>query len=166
MQLFLCSIVRQKHSDTYRVPVMFVVSCFCKHSNCADFARTVPVFDMLSQCPGLNSSTVLDHTFIMNCIYSNSYLQCYKKHNSSELSKNVVSKTFDLNVRVLFQRHTFDSIINSGKLIQKLSSEVFFENIKTESNSRFLSIISEFINGNENEETVFFYYFWKKTNKI
>ena len=145
---------------------MFVVSCFCKHSNCADFARTVPVFDMLSQCPGLNSSTVLDHTFIMNCIYNNSYLQCYKKHNSSELSKNVVSKTFDLNVRVLFQRHTFDSIINSGKLIQKLSSEVFFENIKTESNSRFLSIISEFINGNENEETVFFYYFWKKTNKI
>ena len=37
-----------------------------------------------------------------------------------------------------FKRHTFNSIINNRKFIQKLSSEVFFENIKTESNSRFL----------------------------
>ena len=25
-----------------------------------------------------------------------------------------------------FERHTFDSIVNSGKLVQKLSSEQFF----------------------------------------
>ena len=25
-----------------------------RHSNCPDFARTVPVFGMLSRCPGLN----------------------------------------------------------------------------------------------------------------
>ena len=52
-----------------------------------------------------------------------------------------------------FERNTFDSITNSGKLVQKLYSEqVFFENIKRESNSRFLSIISEFIYGNKNED--------------
>ena len=52
-----------------------------------------------------------------------------------------------------FERNTFDSITNSGKLVQKLYSEqVFFENIKRESNSRFLSIISEFSYGNKNED--------------
>ena len=37
-----------------------------------------------------------------------------------------------------FERHAFDLIISSGKLVQKRSSEHFFENIKIESNSRFL----------------------------
>ena len=47
-------------------------------------------------------------------------------------------------IRVLeccIKRHTFDSITNSRKLVQKLSSEqffLFFENIKIESKSRFL----------------------------
>ena len=68
-------------------------------------------------------------------IYSNSYLDCYKKHNSFELNKIVILKTFGC----CFERHTFDSSINHGKLVQKLSSEQFlFENIKIESNSRFL----------------------------
>ena len=38
-----------------------------------------------------------------------------------------------------FERHAFDSIIDRGKLVQKLSSkQLFFENMKIESNSRFL----------------------------
>ena len=52
------------------------------------------------------------------------------------------------------------------KLIQKLSSEVFFENIKTESNSRFLMYLSEFINGNKNEDCIFDLISSKKTSKI
>ena len=36
------------------VPFMFVITCFCKHYNCPDFVRTVPVFGMLSRCPRLN----------------------------------------------------------------------------------------------------------------
>ena len=40
-----------------------------------------------------------------------------------------------------FERHTFNSIINSGKLVQKLSSEqFFFQNIKIESSTKFLII--------------------------
>ena len=35
-------------------------------------------------------------------IYSNSYLKRYKNHNSLELEKNVILKTFLSNVRMLF----------------------------------------------------------------
>ena len=56
-----------------------------------------------------------------------------------------------------FERHTFNSIINSGKLVQKLSSEqFFFQNIKIESSTKFL-IILEFINRNKNEKTVYLF---------
>ena len=61
-------------------------------------------------------------------IYSKSYLGCHKKHsNSFELNRNVILKTFDLNVR-----HTFDWTTNNEKVVQKLSLEEFFflENIK------------------------------------
>ena len=62
-------------------------------------------------------------------IYSNSYLECYKKHNTNsfELSKDVILKTFNSNVWVLFRETyiRFD-IINNEKLVQKLSSEKFF----------------------------------------
>ena len=47
----------------YRVPIMFVVACFCKHSNCPNFARTVLAFGMLSQCHRLNLF-VLVFTFL------------------------------------------------------------------------------------------------------
>ena len=75
-------------------------------------------------------------------IYSSSYFECYKKHNTNsfQLNKNAILKTFNLNVWVLFQETyiRFD-IINSEILVQKLSSgQFFFENIKIESNSRFL----------------------------
>ena len=43
-----------KHSDTLEAPSMFVITCFCKHPNCLDFARSVLVCGMLSQCSGLN----------------------------------------------------------------------------------------------------------------
>ena len=60
-----------------------------------------------------------------------------------------------------FERHTFDSIINIGKLVQKLSSEqfffFFFVSIKVESSSRFLKFISEFINGNKNKNIAFLF---------
>ena len=56
----------------------------------------------------------------MNYIYSNSYLECYKKHSSFELNKIKHSiQTFEC----YFQRHIFDLITNSGKLVQKRSSE-------------------------------------------
>ena len=62
-------------------------------------------------------------------ISSNSYLECYKKHNTNsfELSKDVILKTFNSNVWVLFRETyiRFD-IINNEKLVQKLSSEKFF----------------------------------------
>ena len=54
-----------------------------------------------------------------------------------------------------FERYRFNSIKNSSKLILNLSSEVFFENIKPESNSRFLMYLSEFVNDDKNEKTVF-----------
>ena len=72
-------------------------------------------------------------------IYSNSYLECYKKHDSFALNKIVILKTFDSNVRVLFR----ETYIRFGYKSRETCSEtffrtVFFENIKIESNSRFL----------------------------
>ena len=89
----------------------------------------------------------------MNYIYSNSYLECYKKHNSFELNKNVTLKIFDSNVRVLFR----EAYIQFGyKQRETFFKTVFFQNIKTESNSLdSWSIISEFINGNKNAKIVF-----------
>ena len=43
-----------KHSDTLEAPSMFVITCFCKYPNCLDFARSVIVCGLLSQCSGLN----------------------------------------------------------------------------------------------------------------
>ena len=56
-------------------------------------------------------------------IYSNSYLKRYENHNSFELNQNVILKTFLSNVRMLYEKRTFDSVISSAKLVQKLSSE-------------------------------------------
>ena len=95
----------------------------------------------------------------MNYIYCNSYLECYKKHNSFELNKNVILKTFNSNVQVLFQ----ETYIRFSYKQRETCSEtffrtVFFENIKTESNSLDCwSVISEFINGNKNEKIVFLF---------
>ena len=140
-----------------------------KHSNCPGFPGTVPGFGMLSWYPGLNRfvpvfrfltniffiftwffiSSAKNYTNQINVfslfdsiIYSSSYFECYKKHNTNsfQLNKNAILKTFNLNVWVLFQETyiRFD-IINSEILVQKLSSgQFFFENIKIESNSRFL----------------------------
>ena len=96
-----------------------------KHSNCLGFAGTVPLFGMLSRCPGLNQfvpvfrflskkififtqffiSRVKTYAFSLlgSIIYSNSYLEWYKKHNSFELNKIVILKTFDWNVRAIFR---------------------------------------------------------------
>ena len=100
----------------------------CKHSNCLGFAGTVLVFGMLSRCPRLNQFVLVFRfltkkliiftqlfissvkTYTNKCfslfdsiIYSNSHREHYKKHNSVELNKNVILKTFHLNVRVLFR---------------------------------------------------------------
>ena len=118
-----------------KVPVMFVITCFCKHSNCLDFARSVspslwyavPVFWIKSICTGFHISHQKNfHIYIIFHQQCNSYLECYKKHNSFELNKNVILKTFDSNIRVYFEGHIFDLITNSGKLVQKRSSEQSF----------------------------------------
>ena len=71
------------------------------------------------------SSAVQNHTFIVNCIYSNSYLECYKKHNSFELNKNVILKTFNLNVWGLFR----ETYIWFNYKQQVTYSETFFRSL-------------------------------------
>ena len=61
----------------------------------------------------------------MNYIYSNSYLECYKKHYSFELNKNAVLKTFDLNVRVLFR----ETYIRFDYKQWETYSETFFRSL-------------------------------------
>ena len=76
------------------------VSMSDKHSNCLGFAGTFLVFGMLSWCPWLNhfvpvfrfltKKNSYSHKFSFDSIiYSNSYLECYKQHNSSELNKKL-----------------------------------------------------------------------------
>ena len=68
-------------------------------------------------------------------------IHSYKKPNSFELNKNVILKTFISTFECYLERHRFGSVINSAKLLQKLSSDQFFffpENNKMQSNSRFL----------------------------
>ena len=67
-------------------------------------------------------------------IYSNPYLECYK-NISFELNKNVLLKTCDSSFR---ETH----LIRLQTIAVKNS--FYFENIKIESNCRFLKIISEF----------------------
>ena len=78
---------------------------------------------------------------------------------SFELNKNIILKTFNSNIRVLF-RETF---IRFDYQQRETCSETFFrtaffENIKTESSCLdSWSIISKFINGNKNEKIVFLF---------
>ena len=53
--------------------VMFIITCFYKHSNSLDFSRSVPVCGMLSQCSGLNQF-VLVFIFLSK---KNSYLHSF-----------------------------------------------------------------------------------------
>ena len=95
-------------------------------------------------------------------IYSNSYLKHYKKYNS-KLNKNVILETFESNVRVLFR----ETYIRFDYKQWETCSETFiravffffffFENIKIESNSRFLKFTSEFINGNKIKKITFLF---------
>ena len=57
----------------YGVPVMFVVICFCKHSNCPDFARTVPVFGIFSQRPRLNRFVPVFIFLTKKCSYLHNF---------------------------------------------------------------------------------------------
>ena len=58
-------------------------------------------------------------------IYSNSYLDCYKKHNSFELNKIVILKTFDTNVWVLFR----ETYIRFEYKSRETCSETFFRTV-------------------------------------
>ena len=58
-------------------------------------------------------------------IYSNSYLERYKKHNSFELNKNVILKTFVSNVRMLFGK----TYIRFGYKQRETCSETFFRTV-------------------------------------
>ena len=82
-----------KHSDTLQGPshVCYYLTCFWKHSNCLDFARSVspslwyavPVFWIKSICTGFHVSHQKNfHIYIIFHQQCNSYLECYKKHNS------------------------------------------------------------------------------------
>ena len=146
----------------YKVPVMFVITCFWKHSNCLDFARSVspslwyavPVFWIKSICTGFHVSHQKNfHIYIIFHQQCNSYLECYKKHNSFQLNKKVILKTFDSNIRVLF-RGTY---IRFDYKQRETCSEtffrtVFFENIKTMSLSMVIKI----------KGLYFCFNFWKK----
>ena len=71
-------------------------------------------------------------------------LNAIKKNNSFELNKNVILKTFDSNVPVLFR----EIYIQFDYKQRETCSEIFFrtvfsENIKTESNSTTHDINSE-----------------------
>ena len=60
-------------------------------------------------------------------IYSNSYLDCYKKHNSFELNKIVILKTFDSNVWVLFG----ETYIRFEYKSRETCSETFFRTVSS-----------------------------------
>ena len=60
-------------------------------------------------------------------IYSNSYLECYKKHNSFELNKIVILKTFDSNVWVLFG----ETYIRFEYKSRETCSETFFRTVSS-----------------------------------
>ena len=69
-------------------------------------------------------------------ISSNSYLECYKKHNTNsfELSKDVILKTFNSNVWVLFRETYIRFYYKQWETCSEaFFRTVFFENIKTES---------------------------------
>ena len=100
-------------------------------------------------------------------IYSNSYLECYKKHNSFELNKNVIWKTFDWNFRVLF----WETYIWFDCKQRETCSETFFRTVfflKTLTQKVTLdswSIMSELINGNKNKRLYFCFNLWIKSKK-
>ena len=104
-----------------------------------------------------NFSYFQNPTFIVNYIYSNSYLECYKNITVLSSTKMLFWKHSIRTFECYFERHTFDFIASSGKLVQKLSSEQsFLKTLKQKVNSLdSWSIISEFINGNKNEKIVF-----------
>ena len=62
----------------------------------------------------------------MNYIYSNSYLECYKKQNSFELNKSVILKTFDSNVRVLFRETYLIQLETARKLFKNFLQNSLF----------------------------------------
>ena len=77
-------------------------------------------------------------------------LNAIKSITVSSLTKMLFWKHLIRTFECYFERDTFDWNINSGKLVQKLSSEQIFYNIKLESNSIFLKC-------NKNEKTVFLF---------
>ena len=64
----------------------------------------------------------------MNYIYSNSHLECYKNITVLSSTKMLFWKHWIWTFDCYFERYTFNSI-NSGKLIQKLSSD-FLKTLK------------------------------------
>ena len=139
----------------------FQLSRFCQVS--PSLWYPVPVFRIESICTGFyishqkKFSYFQNPTFIANYIYSNSYLECYKNITVLSSTKMLFWKHSIRTFECYFERHTFDFITSSGKLVQKLSSEQsFLKTLKQKVNSLdSWSIISEFINGNKNEKIVF-----------
>ena len=84
-------------------------------------------------------------------------LKRYKEDNNFKLNKNVILKTFDSNVRVLF-RETLMWIDHKQweTCLETFFKAVFFEKIKIESNFGFLKFISDLINDNKNKKIVAF----------
>ena len=75
--LSFCNKLRKSIATVFvfcSVFVMFVTTYFCKHSNCPDFARTVLVFGMLSQCPGLNQFVPIFIFLTKKCSYLHNFL--------------------------------------------------------------------------------------------
>ena len=65
----------------------------------------------------------------MNYVYSNSYLECYKKQNSFELNKNVILKRLDSNVRVLFRETYLIQLQTARNLFKNfLQNSLFWKN--------------------------------------
>ena len=138
MQLFLCSIVRQKHSDTlqgsnhvccYLFLQTFQLSQFCQDS--PSFWYAVPVSQIESICPGFYISYQKNvHIYIIF------HQQCKTIHlwwiafivihtlnaikSITVLSSEMIFRKHSIwTFEYYFDRHTFDLIINSGKIVQK-----------------------------------------------
>ena len=88
------------------------------------------------------------------------------KNNTFELNKNIILEIFDSNFRALFR----ETYIRLDYKQRETCSETFFRKVflktlKKKENLDYWSIISEFINGNKNEKTVFLLYFLEKNKK-
>ena len=150
---------------TFLITTSYPKGYSCKYPNCPGFIGRAPVSGILSRCPWLVQFILVfrffyqknlyinlifftssEQTYANKCIsiiiYSDLYLECYKKITTVLGTTKVILKTFDSNF--------WERSIRFDYKHQKSYSETFFiklfvENIIIEGNCRFLNYIRVYL---------------------